>query len=302
MAKEWAQVAGGLLQGLGTGMVENGRAAREARLAELEHGRRKELIGIEHGNAMARQDDQQQFTVGENTADRAFRAGEARKDRGFRAGESAADRAFRSSEAEKEREARRGLLSNRETVVGDDGNLYTYGPDNKAVPVTDAQGNPLKPAAESGTADLPADARMIEYLTQSGDMTRDEAIDFIRTGRADPTARLRIASSIYKSMKADMSSRRTDDGELWRMAQQRAGISVPDAPPPPPEKKDEAGWFDKAVNLVTGGDASAQEGAERPQDGARGKKPPADYPDARKAPDGNWYVERDGKFYRVVEE
>lgn len=27
--------------------------------------------------------------------------------------------------------------------------------------------------------------------------------------------------------------------------------------------------------------------------------PPADYPDARQAPDGNWYVERNGRFFKV---
>lgn len=33
--------------------------------------------------------------------------------------------------------------------------------------------------------------------------------------------------------------------------------------------------------------------------GLSGDSAPKEYPDARKAPDGNWYVERDGQYYRV---
>jgi hypothetical protein len=44
--------------------------------------------------------------------------------------------------------------------------------------------------------------------------------------------------------------------------------------------------------------APATDGQEAPL-GPAGTEAPAQYPDARKAPDGNWYVLRNGKYFRV---
>jgi hypothetical protein len=47
---------------------------------------------------------------------------------------------------------------------------------------------------------------------------------------------------------------------------------------------------------VTGTPGGAQ---ARPTTGTTSDSPPAQFPDARKAPDGNWYVERNGQTYRI---
>lgn len=44
---------------------------------------------------------------------------------------------------------------------------------------------------------------------------------------------------------------------------------------------------------------STDPASPQPTSAAPGEKPPSGYPDARKAKDGNWYVEKDGKFFMV---
>lgn len=72
---------GGAMTGLGTGLVENARAKREAAIENM----------------------RMQMQMQRDQADRDFRAGEGEKDRAARMSESASDREFRMQEAEKQR-------------------------------------------------------------------------------------------------------------------------------------------------------------------------------------------------------
>jgi hypothetical protein len=83
----------GAIQGLGGAMQHNAQSS-------IEEKRQTALRKLEHGMAMERQDDQQQFSRGERKAGQEFTSGENATDREFRAGESAADREQRLSLAQ----------------------------------------------------------------------------------------------------------------------------------------------------------------------------------------------------------
>lgn len=60
--------------------------------------------------------------------------------------------------------------------------------------------------------------------------------------------------------------------------------------------KESGGYMDSAVKWLGGLLNLREDGAPATAD-----QPPAAYPNARRAPDGHWYVEQDGKFFRVVQ-
>lgn len=147
MAKEWAYVAGGLLSGAGEAMADKGRAAREARLAELEHGRAKELVGIRHENDMTRQGADHAFRAGESEADRAHRMKLEGVSHGNAMARLGADHAFRAEEGERERGARAGLLSNTERFTDADGRMWERGPEGVR-PIAGTDGEQLAGAPD----------------------------------------------------------------------------------------------------------------------------------------------------------
>lgn len=103
---------GGALAGFGQGLTaqaeEDGKAKREARLMELQHGYRMSEMGAQQSFQAGESEKDRSFRSGESEKDRTFRSGESEKDRTFRAGESGADRAFRAGESEKDRAYRMG--------------------------------------------------------------------------------------------------------------------------------------------------------------------------------------------------
>lgn len=98
---------GGAVAGIGQGLVsqaeEDGKAKREARLMELQHGYRMTEMGAQQQFQAGESQKGRDFTAGQSDLDRTFRSGESEKDRGFRAGESEKDRGFRAGEADKSR-------------------------------------------------------------------------------------------------------------------------------------------------------------------------------------------------------
>ncbi|MBP2230836.1 hypothetical protein J2847_004145 [Azospirillum agricola] len=116
---------GGTLAGIGQGMTdqaaEDGKAKREARLMELQHGYRMTEMGAQQqfqaGEAQKGRDFQagqsdldRKFRTGEREASQTFQASESEKSRGFQAGQAGADRAFRAGEAQRGRDWERERL------------------------------------------------------------------------------------------------------------------------------------------------------------------------------------------------
>lgn len=210
--------AAGALAGAGTGMVEDARAKRDAVKEELRR---------QHASAEAEKD--RSFRSGEAekdrtqrgdlaAADRDMRLGLAQEDRAFRAEQSEQDRAFRSGEAEKDRAFRSDMAV--EMKQGADGVWYAASKTSGEVKPLTINGKPFVGKPEGKTGEQPANVKAAQWLAEmrakaeGREVTADDLVksfERIQEGVNKPLERARLVTTVYKSMKDDLTDRRTDD-------------------------------------------------------------------------------------------
>lgn len=162
---------------------------------------------------------------------------------------------------------------------------------------------------EVGIAEAQRFAPMVLELSDKIDRTQFPTINSLELGAEKGTGgedvvRLVDALNAYKmaytqiltrgGMPTDDSRKRSDEviDKNWSSGQIKAAIDqlgkeMTGAQSAVPAVKDEL------YHQLTGKTRNSAPGSS--------DKPPAQYPDAKKAPDGHWYVQKDGKYFRVKE-
>lgn len=165
MASLGQYVAGGLLSGIGAGVVETGKAAREQALREMEmrfrSGESEKDRSFRRGENQAdrdfrssearterdfkaiQTDKEFSFRTGEREAGQAYRTGEREATQMFNTGEREAGQQFRASESAAQRAQQRGLLSNTREVVDKEGRVWLEFADGRTKPVLDDSGRQI---------------------------------------------------------------------------------------------------------------------------------------------------------------
>lgn len=160
MARGLLSGIGGALQGVGAGMVEKGKQAREDRIRERMMVREDRHRSEDRSYAVADREDTQafqssermagqDFTADQNAANREFTRGERVAGEEFTAGQNEAGRAHDKglldkrlehdkTMADREHERRAGLVA--DIVTGKDGNLVGITPAGDAIQITDSSG------------------------------------------------------------------------------------------------------------------------------------------------------------------
>lgn len=114
--------------------------------------------------------------------------------------------------------AKSKMVDTRE-VVDNEGKVWTYNADNKAVPVLGVDGNQLTKRAIGYAARNPAEIQTAEWLADrraaaEGRTATDEdytnAYDTVKQARTSPTARAQLVTRIYGDMKKDVLDDRPD--------------------------------------------------------------------------------------------
>lgn len=175
MAGLFSYLAAGAAEGVGTSMVEQAKAKREAALDALRTER-----------------------------EMAFRRGEREASQAFSQSERIADQSFSASENAKTREAAGDVVR-----LEDGSSAVRSGSTVK--PLMGADGKPAKIAATSDKDD-PADVRTAEWLIEKGvAKDYDDAWKRVRSAKDNPNARSKLVLDTYKTLKEDIGDRRSDD-------------------------------------------------------------------------------------------
>jgi len=200
----------------------------------------------------------------------------ANRDMAFRRGEREAGQEFASSENEKNRsysseQARLSREASGDMVTMEDGTAGSR-VGTRVEPILGPGDKPMKLATKKDNP--PADVATAEWMIQNG-VAKDynEAWEKIRTGRTPPVTAADIEKMVENATDTEFK------GALGR---------------PKPEDIEAARERNRARILKNLGIG------ENPAGGESSDKPPAGYPDAKKAPDGMWYVQKDGKWHRIV--
>lgn len=174
MAGLFGALVAGAAEGVGTSMVDQAKAKREAALEQMRFDR-----------------------------DAAFRRGENEADRSFRQSERIADQAFTAGENAKTREAAGDVVRLEDGSSG-----VRSGTTVK--PLTGADGKPVNIRSKSDEND-PADVRTAEWLLEKGvAKDYDEAWKRVKSAKDNPNARGKLVLDTYKILKEDFGDRRTD--------------------------------------------------------------------------------------------
>lgn len=298
MANALAFIGGGLLQGIGKGLVLDGKEKRERALADLEHTRkldrderqlegRRGLLGtgIEARTTAADTADERAKAAAELTAGARVEASKA----AARVASTAAD------ELNKRKVEAAGKKAESAKEVA-------------------------KIRAGKTTDTSAADSRVFENLQDihsSVDQLSGETVpDWGKISKA--IADMPNASSGLKALGkeagrkgkgiADLDIRKRAEEFADEMVDEQSSAFLPDSS----DFKDDGGSRVKfrarmvrefiAKNSGTAAPATRPAGATSaaPTGPFVGNSSPADQPDAKRAPDGFWYVKRDGRTWRVL--
>ncbi len=291
MPSALAFIGGGLLEGVGKGLVLAGKEKRERALADLEHTRRlerdeKQLEGrrglLDASNTAASD------RLGLNITSREKVAGKATASRERLASEATTSREGIASRATESRER-----------IGAEANISR----EKAATIRAGK------ATDTTAAEDRIIKRHIEIDENGNETVNHEAAatELEERGlKKAAVAQRRKAKGI-----ADQDIRKRAEQFADEMVDEQAGTFSTDTS----DFKDDGGsrtrFRARMVRefIVKNGGKSASPPATRPAETRPaetgggpyvGDTPPPGFPNARQAPDGFWYVERDGKFQRVM--
>lgn len=225
----------GAAESVGSNMVEQAKAKREAALEEIRNGR---LLEREQ-------------------ADREFRKGEREAGQAFTSGENDKTRANSAEQARLAREASGDLLT------ADDGTTFSR-VGATATPLKDATGKPIK-AAGSKT-DKPAEVATAEWLIRQG-VAKDaeDAWNRVRSAKQNDNQRAKLVIDTYKAMKDNDTTGRPDDqlrqdaqGFVDSLIAGEGGAATPAAGGTRPKGIDDATIIQQAKDaLARGADKNA---------------------------------------------
>lgn len=139
----------------------------------------------------------------------------------------------------------------------------------------------------------PVDIRAARILVEEGVFPDFKtAWSDVNAAKSDKAARARLVTDFYKVMLEDFADERSN-AEKFQSAQER----IDELMGGPASASSRAQSPDAATQSTQQPDAppTSAQGSEGGDD-----KPPPGYPDAKKAPDGQWYVQKDGKWHRIV--
>ena len=170
-------------------------------------------------------------------------------------------------------------------------------------------------AAQGGRGRSPAAVQTAEWLAgvtaraagrnEVTDQDKQAAFAEIQQAKSNPVARANLVVRVFDAMANDFNDGRTPQ-EKQQAAQDFVNQLLAD---PPRDMLSEAGLQPGTDGRVRVSEP-AQQPASAPAPAAQppaslGAAPPAEqspfpqHPDAKRAVDGNWYVQRDGQFFRV---